>query len=428
MEVIRHDRVRIRDRRDRPLLDARAAANGHHPDDAAGRCRLVPGRVSGTLCSTVARWTWPSRLAGSARSSGRHCLLFGYGSPQEDRVAGNRLEVAFSDSGQELGGRCSNPLACAYCVSRSAASPVPRAEAAETFPVVIRIERSRSLGPLVPIWRFFGADEPNYATMPNGKKLLGELGELKPDAVYFRTHNLLTSGDGTPALKWGSTGAYREDAERQARFTTGRFSTKSLTRIVPQGVRPYVQIGFMPRELSIEAGAVPARVDCNRSVRARSLPVGPIRRRITRNGRSSCIQWAKALPSSGTATRRLRPGTGRRGTRRIFAIGRARRRSSASCTITRSPACDGRFRTPEWAGRTWRVAAASSRAISTNTASVGRTMRPAKWARRSTLCRFTPRVRRGSSRTRTVATYGWESPSSSGRSTTASRSWRRFRN
>ena len=31
--------------------------------------------------------------------------------------------------------------------------------------------------------------------------------------VFFRAHNLLTSGDGTPALKWGSTNAYREDAQ-----------------------------------------------------------------------------------------------------------------------------------------------------------------------------------------------------------------------
>ena len=47
--------------------------------------------------------------------------------------------------------------------------------------------------------------------MKNSKKLLAELGELSSKNVYFRTHNLLTSGDGTPALKWGSTGAYGED-------------------------------------------------------------------------------------------------------------------------------------------------------------------------------------------------------------------------
>ena len=39
--------------------------------------------------------------------------------------------------------------------------------------------------------------------MKDGKKLLAELGELRPRQVYFRTHNLLTSGDGTPAPEVG---------------------------------------------------------------------------------------------------------------------------------------------------------------------------------------------------------------------------------
>ncbi len=62
---------------------------------------------------------------------------------------------------------------------------------------------------------------------------------------------MLTSGDGTPALKWGSTGAYREDANGKAVYDwtilDGIFDAYRQ-----QGVRPYVQIGFMPRELSTE--------------------------------------------------------------------------------------------------------------------------------------------------------------------------------
>src|SRR5262245_43243335 len=79
--------------------------------------------------------------------------------------------------------------------------------------VHIRVDAANTLGEFTPIWRFFGADEPNYAYMKDGKKLISELGELKPNEVYFRTHNLLCTGDGTPALKWGSTNAYREDAD-----------------------------------------------------------------------------------------------------------------------------------------------------------------------------------------------------------------------
>src|SRR5260221_66143 len=62
-----------------------------------------------------------------------------------------------------------------------------------------------------PIWAFFGYDEPNYTYMKDGRKLLSEIAALSPVPVYVRTHNLLTSGDGTAALKWGSTNVYTED-------------------------------------------------------------------------------------------------------------------------------------------------------------------------------------------------------------------------
>lgn len=125
------------------------------------------------------------------------------------------------------------------------------AQAARPFPVSIRVDASSSLGPLVPIWRFFGADEPNYATMPHGEKLLGELGQLKRDAVFFRTHNLLTTGDGTPALKWGSTGVYREDEAGNAIYDW-TILDQIFDTYRAHGVRPYVQIGFMPQDLSLE--------------------------------------------------------------------------------------------------------------------------------------------------------------------------------
>ena len=69
---------------------------------------------------------------------------------------------------------------------------------------------------MTPMWAFFGYDEPNYTYMKDGKKLLSELAALSPVPVYVRAHNLLTTGDGTPALKWGSTNAYTEDADGQA--------------------------------------------------------------------------------------------------------------------------------------------------------------------------------------------------------------------
>jgi xylan 1,4-beta-xylosidase len=34
---------------------------------------------------------------------------------------------------------------------------------ADSFPVSIQVNAGRPQGELTPIWRFFGADEPNYA-------------------------------------------------------------------------------------------------------------------------------------------------------------------------------------------------------------------------------------------------------------------------
>ena len=57
----------------------------------------------------------------------------------------------------------------------------------------ITVDAAQPVGELKPIWRFFGADEPNYAYMKDGQKLLGELGQLGTPQVYFRTHHLLTA-------------------------------------------------------------------------------------------------------------------------------------------------------------------------------------------------------------------------------------------
>lgn len=135
-------------------------------------------------------------------------------------------------------------------VALIATSPtLTAAEVAAPFPVTITVDAEQSLGALKPIWRFFGADEPNYTHMKDGRRLLGEIGSLKPGEVYFRTHNLLTTGDGTPAHKWGSTNAYTEDAAGNPIYDwtiVDRIFDTGLKR----GVRPYVQIGFMPQALS----------------------------------------------------------------------------------------------------------------------------------------------------------------------------------
>jgi xylan 1,4-beta-xylosidase len=116
-------------------------------------------------------------------------------------------------------------------------------------PVTIRVDAHARLGPMTPMWAWFGYDEPNYTYMTDGKKLLSELAELSPVPVYVRTHNLLTSGDGTPGLKWGSTNAYTEDAEGRPKYDW-TIVDRIFDTYVERKMKPLVEIGFMPEALS----------------------------------------------------------------------------------------------------------------------------------------------------------------------------------
>jgi xylan 1,4-beta-xylosidase len=118
-----------------------------------------------------------------------------------------------------------------------------------SFPVTIPVDAGKSVGVLTPIWRFFGADEADYAYMKDGKKLLGELGQLGGSQVYFRAHDLLTSGDGAYALKFSSTSAYKEDANGNPVYDW-TINDKIFDTYLERGVKPYVEIGFMPEALT----------------------------------------------------------------------------------------------------------------------------------------------------------------------------------
>jgi xylan 1,4-beta-xylosidase len=133
----------------------------------------------------------------------------------------------------------------------AASAPAQENSASAAFPVSIRIDGAKRLGELKPIWRFFGADEPNYATMKDGRKLLAALGGLRPGQVYFRAHNLLSTGDGTPALKWGSTNIYTEDSSGKPIYDW-TIIDRIFDTYLERGVRPFAQIGFMPEALSIQ--------------------------------------------------------------------------------------------------------------------------------------------------------------------------------
>ncbi|MGA7317955.1 MAG: beta-xylosidase, partial [Silvibacterium sp.] len=111
------------------------------------------------------------------------------------------------------------------------------------------VDASKTEGAYTPVWNYFGADEPNYVYARNGEKLLRELSALSPAPVYFRTHNLLTTGDGSSSLKWGSTNAYREAADGSPIYDW-TITDRIFDAIESAHVLPLVEVGFMPEALS----------------------------------------------------------------------------------------------------------------------------------------------------------------------------------
>jgi xylan 1,4-beta-xylosidase len=113
----------------------------------------------------------------------------------------------------------------------------------------LTVDFNKEIGSMQPAWAWFGYDEPNYTYMKDGKKLLSEIAALSPVPVYVRAHNLLTTGDGTPALKWGSTNAYTEDAQGNPKYDW-TLVNKIFDTYIERGMKPLAQIGFMPEALS----------------------------------------------------------------------------------------------------------------------------------------------------------------------------------
>jgi xylan 1,4-beta-xylosidase len=117
--------------------------------------------------------------------------------------------------------------------------------------VSIQVDASKPVGEMRPFWSFFGYDEPNYTTRNDGKKLLDELSQLSPVAVYARTHNLLTSrgnSDG-PDLKWGFTNAYSEDRKGNPIYNWTVVDS-IIDTYLQKKIKPIMEIGFMPKDLS----------------------------------------------------------------------------------------------------------------------------------------------------------------------------------
>jgi len=126
---------------------------------------------------------------------------------------------------------------------------------AQTQSVSVRVDLAKRVGPYTPIYRWFGYDESNYTTMTYGRQLLRELHDLSPQPVYIRAHHLLTSGNGVPELKWSSSNVFSLDASGKPVYDF-TITDQTFDEYKRAGVRPFVELGFMPKDLAVEVPGI----------------------------------------------------------------------------------------------------------------------------------------------------------------------------
>jgi len=116
--------------------------------------------------------------------------------------------------------------------------------------VTIQVDAGIKGKPLRHVWQYYGYDECNYTTAPNAKRLMSTLADINPEKVYLRQHFLLASGDGKPSLKWSSSNVYTEDSAGNPVYNW-RIMDEMMDALVMSGCRPLIEIGFMPKDLSV---------------------------------------------------------------------------------------------------------------------------------------------------------------------------------
>ena len=117
--------------------------------------------------------------------------------------------------------------------------------------VTINVDASKPIGDMKPFWSYFGYDEPNFTIRKDGQKLFTELTRLSPVTTYVRVHNLLTSKGNSPGpdLKWGFTDVYKEESNGSPHYEWTIIDS-IVDAFVQKGIKPLMEIGFMPKALS----------------------------------------------------------------------------------------------------------------------------------------------------------------------------------
>ena len=138
----------------------------------------------------------------------------------------------------------------ARCLAAGLLFVVSPASAQTAATVKVSVDATAAGGaPLERVWAFHGYDEINYTTLPEGSALLATIAAAHTAPVHVRSHFLLNTGDGTPAMKWGSTNVYTEDAQGTPIYSW-TLTDAIMDTITGVGAFPLVEIGFMPQALS----------------------------------------------------------------------------------------------------------------------------------------------------------------------------------
>ena len=140
----------------------------------------------------------------------------------------------------------------------TAAAAAPTVSAAAPTEVAIQVDLAKSLGPYKPIGGGSGTTRPTTRSCSMGGNCCASCTTFRRCPVYIRAHHLFTSG------RWPGQAEVVVDAMSSrlmpmaSRSTTSPSSTRSSTSTQAAGVRPMVELGFMPKDLASGTMAVRA--------------------------------------------------------------------------------------------------------------------------------------------------------------------------
>ena len=125
----------------------------------------------------------------------------------------------------------------------------PKVHAQTPATVNVAVDATSATTPIERVWAFHGFDEVNYTTTMPGQDLLKTLATIHSTPPHIRSHFLLNTGNGMPSFKWGSTNAYTTDSTGNAVYDW-TLMDGIMDTVTGAGAYPYVEIGFMPHDLS----------------------------------------------------------------------------------------------------------------------------------------------------------------------------------